>query len=233
MAGVISYGWGLCCEGEWSEDDPRCISIQIKLCTTEVAILLEQLLQSQQENPATAQLSFNISLTHVGALTPRCDLGECGPIPYDETVQNDVPESRNPVYDVATETAACGDDSECQTDGCGNECVHWTESGGFGTCDYRGELTNAFCGCVEVAALGLSRAAGPESRHQQGVAVGIRAIDVVVSVLAWASSTRSAPGAAPPRLANRALALPEEEVGCRARRLQARRTCLTARGPCS
>ena len=65
MAGVVSSGWGLCCEGEWSEDDPSCISIGIQLCTTEVAILVEQLLQSQQENPATAQLSFNISLTHV------------------------------------------------------------------------------------------------------------------------------------------------------------------------
>ena len=45
--------------------------------------------------------------------------------------------------------ATCEHDEKCVTVGCGNQCDHWSEGGGFGTCEHRLELEDAFCGCVD------------------------------------------------------------------------------------
>ena len=148
LEGVVLSAWGLCCSGDWSKSH-RCIRLGVRLCTTPVSDLAQELERMRVDDGPLVQGSLNIVVELQGRTGPRCDPGECGPVPYEDEVPVPTGTMRDVVRQHQVEQPDCGDDGDCIKDGCGNECLHWAVASGFGTCQREPELVGAACGCVE------------------------------------------------------------------------------------
>lgn len=52
-------------------------------------------------------------------------------------------------FSLGEQGAACTSDGECLRGGCGNHCVHWSDSIGAATCEVRSEIWDHYCGCFK------------------------------------------------------------------------------------
>ena len=87
----------------------------------------------------------------VSAPGPRCGADDpaCGPQPYwDACPERPDPHPRATRHVVQGGSGACARDGECIIGGCGNQCVSTNEIPRVGTCELRGNLGHALCGCV-------------------------------------------------------------------------------------
>ena len=150
IEGLDGSGFGTCCSEDAVKPNEQCISLDLRMCSTPLPELIEQIQVMQAGDGSLTRRALRVSVRLNGLTGPRCkaDEANCGPIPYARHTLP-VPEVRMPFRMSPSSGESCTHDGECIADGCGNECVHWTEAGGAGTCPFVTALENSFCGCAQ------------------------------------------------------------------------------------
>lgn len=152
LPGVKSTGWGICCR---KGSVHPCTNVEVDLCTTQMEGIARAF-AGFVEKDALGDVQLNLVVRLSGLTGPRCDgkKGSCGPEPYVSVSLAKAGyrcdgERRRVMTQLAWGT--CAHDGECQSAGCGNQCVPWTQGALIGTCEgYPAmEEAPAFCGCVQ------------------------------------------------------------------------------------
>jgi hypothetical protein len=149
--GIVSSGYGLCCNEDKVDQDELCLAFGLRLCSTPLPEFIDVIRKLQAADDSVADHSLRISVGIEGPTDPRCKESDdaCGPLPYSDKGAQTPPKARTPVDPVKRDALACSYDGECVVNGCGNECDQWTLGDAAGTCPYIAKYEGAFCGCVE------------------------------------------------------------------------------------
>ena len=149
LGGIVTSGVGSCCAGGDWPDPKACIVVGMNGCSHHASELIELFRGFQASSDETSDVAFQLSFEIQGLLGPRCERSvECGPEPYHAAIGAKLRATRTSI-EPAKDDTRCAHDGECLITGCGDRCDHWTNTGRAGTCKYRDDLKETFCGCVE------------------------------------------------------------------------------------
>lgn len=149
LGGIVTSGVGSCCHGgEW-QDPNSCIVVGTNACSHHADELIELFRGFQASSDETRDVGFQLLFEIQGWAGPRCEERECGPEPYHAALGAQPSATRTLLEPAERDDANCSHDGECVITGCGNGCDHWTNTGRAGACEYRDDLKEAFCGCLD------------------------------------------------------------------------------------